>query len=76
MNPKKKGPPFNPEEDFPLKPDKDPDKTEHDGDDPEKSDPTRIEDPTKIDPTRIDDPEPTKPEKPKINPLDKIKANK
>jgi len=49
----RKGPPFTPGKDVPLKPDPDPDTTEHEGDDPEKNDPTRIEDPDIIDPTRI-----------------------
>jgi hypothetical protein len=58
----KKGPPFKPGKDIPVKPDEDPDPTEHD--DPEKIDPTRIKEPDKNDPTRIDDPSPTKPKKP------------
>ncbi len=53
----RKGPPFTPGKDVPLKPDVDPDMTEHEGEDPEKNDPTRIEDPDKVDPTRIKDPD-------------------
>lgn len=58
----KKGPPYKPGEDLPVKPDENPDPTKKD--DPKKSDPTRIEEPEKNDPTRIDDPPPTKPEEP------------
>lgn len=52
----KKGPPFDPDENKPVKPDNDPDPTEHEGNDPEKNDPTRIQEPAKTDPTRIDQP--------------------
>lgn len=60
----KKGPPFEPGKDVPAKPDSDPDQTEHNGHDPEKNDPTRIQEPKKTDPTRIVEPS-VKPETPK-----------
>jgi len=56
----KKGPPFKPAKELPVKPDKDPDPTKHDINDPQKTDPTRIKEPEKIDPTRIDNPPDTK----------------
>jgi hypothetical protein len=59
---KRMEPRFKPEKDAPLKPDQDPDPTEHD--DPTKNDPTRIEEPDKNDPTRKEEPVPLKPEKP------------
>lgn len=52
----KKEPPFDPDENKPVKPDNDPDPTKHKGNDPEKNDPTRIKEPERTDPTKNDRP--------------------